>query len=142
MCISRKKGSYAISVGIRSGRSALIRMKAMLFLKGDSSLVTFELESRASTSGTLEAPLSGMCALPSESQTMMRIVKNVERLVMMLRFQRCKSVVSIVHYHDVLMEYVLWRRPFRRPGSALSEEPVPESNLVPVSEAQLPCIAM
>ena len=87
ICVSRKKGSYAITVGIRSGRFALIRMKAILFLKGDSSLVTFELDSSVATCGALEAPSPGMCALRSESQTITTIVKNVEMAVVMLRFQ-------------------------------------------------------
>ncbi len=65
----------------------MIRMKAMLFLKGDSSLVTFESDPMASTSVTWEAPLSGMCALPSESQTIMPMVNDVEMPVVMLRFQ-------------------------------------------------------
>ena len=76
-----------MTVGIRSGRSALILTKAMVFLNGDSNFVTVELDSRASAPGTLGAPLSGMCALPSESQTMMTIVMNVETPVVIWRFQ-------------------------------------------------------
>lgn len=66
----------------------------MLFLKGDSNFVTVKLESSVSTSGVLEVPLSGICAFPSESQIIMTIVRNVERPVVIWRFQCCSGDVS------------------------------------------------
>ena len=143
MCISRKKGPYPITVGIRSGRSALIRMKAMLFLKGDSNSVTVELESTTSTSVALETPLSGICALPSESQMIMTIVRNVERPVVIWRFQCCNDEVNIVLYSAVQIREILpLRKLFRRPGLAMLEEPVPELNPATVLVVLLPCRAM